>query len=130
MSEELPRERLKAARIRSGYRSAAEAARANGWAVPTYCGHENGGRNFDADWAKKYGAAFTTDPAWLLLGNESGARGAQEMAPARTARFSRTPGDALTLTSLPNGKARLEVNKVMPMALALKLLTMIEEGGE
>lgn len=36
----------------------------------------------------------------------------------------------IALAQLPNGKARLQINKVVPYSLALRVLAMIEEGGE
>jgi SOS-response transcriptional repressor LexA len=59
-------ERLKAAREKAGYGSAADAARAFGWREPAYRHHENGTRSFGADAAKKYGRAFKVKPGWLL----------------------------------------------------------------
>jgi phage repressor protein C with HTH and peptisase S24 domain len=59
-------ERLRAAREKSGYKSAAEAARAFGWQEPAYRHHENGTRGFGLDAAKKYGRAFKVKAGWLL----------------------------------------------------------------
>lgn len=40
-------------------------------------------------------------------------------------------GDAaVILTQMPNGRARLQVNTVTSYPLALKVLTMLQEGGE
>lgn len=117
MSESLPRERLKQARIRAGYRSAAEAAKANGWAVPTYSGHENGGRGFDAELARKYAATFAVDPAWLLLGDGAG--------PTRPP----LPKPGISMTTDGKGNARLQIDTTIPFATALRVLAMLE-GGE
>lgn len=62
----LKAERLKAARSKAGYASAADAARAFGWPEPAYRHHENGTRSFGPDAAKKYGRAFKCKPGWLL----------------------------------------------------------------
>jgi SOS-response transcriptional repressor LexA len=59
-------ERLRAAREKAGYASAAEAARAFNWEAPAYRHHENGTRGFGPDAAKKYGRAFKVKPGWLL----------------------------------------------------------------
>lgn len=59
-------ERLRAAREKAGYASAADAARAFGWTESAYRHHENGTRGFGADAAKKYGRAFKAKPGWLL----------------------------------------------------------------
>lgn len=67
-------ERLRAAREKAGYDSAADAARAFGWKEPAYRHHENGTRGFGPDAAKRYGRAFKVKPGWLLgLDNVSGA---------------------------------------------------------
>jgi SOS-response transcriptional repressor LexA len=70
----LKAERLRSAREKAGYSSAADAARAFGWAESAYRHHENGTRGFGADAAKKYGRAFKVMPGWLL-GLESVDRG-------------------------------------------------------
>lgn len=59
-------ERLKAARQKAGFTSAADAARAFGWTESAYRHHENGTRDFGPDAAKKYGRAFKAKPGWLL----------------------------------------------------------------
>ncbi len=59
-------ERLKDARTKAGFASAAEAAQRFGWQEPAYRHHENGTRGFGADSAKKYGRAFKVKPGWLL----------------------------------------------------------------
>lgn len=61
-------DRLKAARIRAGFSTPTDAARAFGWKVPTYLGHENGDRKPKRDRAEKYARAFRTTVAWLLDG--------------------------------------------------------------
>lgn len=58
--------RLKAAREKAGFESAADAARAFGWTESAYRHHENGTRGFGADAAKRYGRAFKVKPGWLL----------------------------------------------------------------
>lgn len=62
----LKAERLRAARERAGYSSAADAARAFGWTESAYRHHENGTRTFGPDAASRYGRAFKTNPGWLL----------------------------------------------------------------
>ena len=59
-------ERLRQARKKAGFESAAEAAQRFGWQEPAYRHHENGTRGFGADAAKKYGRAFRVKPGWLL----------------------------------------------------------------
>ncbi len=60
-------ERLKWARERAGYESAAEAARALGLPEPTYSGHENGTRGFRKH-APGYASRFRVSLTWLLTG--------------------------------------------------------------
>ena len=59
-------DRLREARIKAGFDSAAEAARAFGWEIPAYRHHENGTRTFDVEAAKRYARAFRVNPGWLL----------------------------------------------------------------
>lgn len=59
-------ERLRDARIKAGFKSAAAAAEAYGWNVSTYRHHENSTRGFGQDHAKSYARAFNVSAAWLL----------------------------------------------------------------
>ena len=61
-----PGERLRAARIRAGFKSASTAAAAFGWVKATYLSHENGWRGLRPSTAKRYARAFGVDFAWLL----------------------------------------------------------------
>lgn len=63
-------ERLKDARQKAGFRSAAEAAERFGWVSSTYASHENGTRGVKPDDVKKYALAFRSDPGYLLFGTE------------------------------------------------------------
>lgn len=63
-----PAERLRRARMKAGFASATDAARAHGWAAPTYLAHENGGRGVPLTRARAYARAFGVSPAWLLTG--------------------------------------------------------------
>lgn len=65
MNSTMP-DRLREARIKAGFDSAAEAARAFGWEIPAYRHHENGTRAFDVEAAKRYARAFRVNPGWLL----------------------------------------------------------------
>ena len=65
---ENPAARLRNARLRAGFASATDAARAFGWAAPTYLAHENGGRGIPLSRARAYARAFHVSPAWLLTG--------------------------------------------------------------
>jgi phage repressor protein C with HTH and peptisase S24 domain len=63
-----PAQRLRWARSRARYGSASDAARAYGWKVSTYLGHENGDRNPSREAAKRYAKAFKVRWEWLLEG--------------------------------------------------------------
>lgn len=62
-------QRLKLARERAGYKSAAAAAEALGAHYGTYSGHENGSRGVKAQEARRYASFFKVPQAWLLLGD-------------------------------------------------------------
>jgi SOS-response transcriptional repressor LexA len=61
-------ERLKQAREKAGYSSAASAADAMGVKPATYAQHENGLRGYPASKAERYGRFFRVAPEWLLYG--------------------------------------------------------------
>jgi transcriptional regulator with XRE-family HTH domain len=63
-----PNERLRRARIKAGYATAAEAARAFGWNDVTYTSHENGARGITTRTAPRYAKAFHVATSWLLEG--------------------------------------------------------------
>jgi hypothetical protein len=71
-------ERLRAARVRRGFKSARLAAKALGIAISTYGAHERaesqGGRDYGPDAAKFYARRFGVSPEWLLTGRGQGAR--------------------------------------------------------
>lgn len=60
--------RLRQLRIRKGYSTAVDAARAFGWSEDTYKSHENGIRGIRPDAARKYASAFGSTPAFILVG--------------------------------------------------------------
>jgi SOS-response transcriptional repressor LexA len=64
-------ERLKQARVKSGYSSAKAAAEAMGVPVATYVQHENGARGIPAARAERYARFFRITPEWLLYGKTS-----------------------------------------------------------
>lgn len=72
-------DRLKAARERAGFESAAEAARRFGWPEATYRHHENGTRNFPKHTAAKYARSLKVSQEWLLLGVGAPARATVEI---------------------------------------------------
>lgn len=72
MSIQTPAERLLWARERHGiYKTPTEAAKAFGWTISTYLGHENGDRNPSRAAAKRYGRAYRVRWEWILEGEGS-----------------------------------------------------------
>lgn len=63
-------ERLREARLRAGYATATDAARAFGWTPSTYMGHENGSRGLRKEAAQRYARGFGVSWTWLLGGDE------------------------------------------------------------
>lgn len=71
-----PGQRLKWAREQHGsYRTPTDAAKAFGWTVSTYLGHENGDRNPSRNAAKRYARAYRVRWEWLLDGEGAPALG-------------------------------------------------------
>lgn len=68
-----PAERLKELRIKRGFSTAREAARAFGWVEVTYRSHENGTREMPYPVAKRYAAAFGSTPQFILGESANGA---------------------------------------------------------
>lgn len=60
--------RLKEARLRAGYPSAAQAAQAFGWPESTYRTHEKGTRTIGLDDADRYARRYKVSPVYLLHG--------------------------------------------------------------
>lgn len=63
-----PGDRLRELRIKKGYETTADAARAFGWNENTYKSHENGERGIKLAVARKYAAAYGVTPAYILTG--------------------------------------------------------------
>lgn len=61
-------ERLKAARRRAGFKTAAAAIVHFNWNRNTYSSNENGNAPYSYKMAKEYGAAFDVSPHWLYDG--------------------------------------------------------------
>lgn len=64
-------ERLKRARERAGYSTAADAVRKFDWTYPTYSAHENGHRGIKRPDLEKYAFAFDVPLEWLVTGKGS-----------------------------------------------------------
>jgi SOS-response transcriptional repressor LexA len=66
-------DRLRALRVKRGFSTASDAAKAYGWNEHTYKSHENGIRGIRPDAARKYASAFGSTPAHILgIGPENG----------------------------------------------------------
>lgn len=66
---ELPKDRLRTARIEAGFRSARSAALRHRWHPSTYASHENGQTaKIPQDAAELYAKAFNVSAGWLLTG--------------------------------------------------------------
>lgn len=63
-----PGERLRDARLKAGFSSAAAAARRFGWVYSTYVGHENGSRLITRDAGEEYSQAFKMTLDYLMRG--------------------------------------------------------------
>lgn len=61
-----PADRLRRAREKKGFDTAAEAARCYGWTISTYVSHENGTRGITNDAAKRYARAFNVGAETLV----------------------------------------------------------------
>jgi len=65
---ERPGDRLRRARIRARFKSAAAAARRHGWPISTYASHENGQTDPPpVEDVLQYAEAFKVSPAWILF---------------------------------------------------------------
>lgn len=82
-------ERLKAARRRAGFKTAAAAAAHFNWNRNTYSSNENGNAPYSYRMAKEYGAAFDVSPQWLYDG--LGASDPDVPPPPSAARLSLVP---------------------------------------
>lgn len=63
--------RLKTSRMAAGYRTARQFYEKHNIPSSTYCMHETGKRNINADVAKTYAAILNINAAWLLTGEGS-----------------------------------------------------------
>lgn len=72
-------DRLRQARKRAKFGSAAEAARKLGMPTSTYASHENGQTEPGNDDVRRYAKAFRASPAWILTGD--GPADAQNLIP-------------------------------------------------
>jgi phage repressor protein C with HTH and peptisase S24 domain len=64
-----PGDRLRELRIKKGYDTTADAARAFGWNENTYKSHENGERGIKLPVARKYAAAYGSSASYILTGD-------------------------------------------------------------
>ncbi|MGA1800212.1 helix-turn-helix transcriptional regulator [Sphingomonas sp. 4RDLI-65] len=66
LNADKPSDRLRLARERAGFSSAADAARAHRWSEGAYRHHENGTRNYPTKTAEDYARAYGVSASWLL----------------------------------------------------------------
>jgi len=64
---ETPGDRLRQARERARFPSAAAAARRHHWTYTTYVSHENGQTDVPREAAIEYARAFNTTPEWIMF---------------------------------------------------------------
>jgi transcriptional regulator with XRE-family HTH domain len=123
-----PAKRLRWARDnKTNYSTGTDAARAFGWTVSTYLGHENGDRSPSVKAAKRYAAAYKVPWAWILDGGPLPAPDNQPTPREKTQRvfISHAAGDPLPkelidlLVKLPEGSA--EERTVISMLRRLKM---------
>lgn len=81
LSMTTPAERLQFLRKKAGFETATDAARAYGWTVSTYLGHENGDRNPSRSSAKRYAAAYKSSWEWILEGEEKASQPQSDTVP-------------------------------------------------
>lgn len=111
-----PGKRLKWAREnRTSYKTASAAARAFGWPLPTYFGHENGDRNPSRNAAKRYAAAYNVDWVWILEGGSL--PGTSPDMQLRTAAVHDKPetGVQIPIAADVSVPARLEMPRDLPI---------------
>lgn len=114
-----PGARLKWAREhKSAYKTATDAARAFGWPISTYLGHENGDRSPSRKAAKAYAAAYKVPWDWLLEGGalpDSG-QNRDPSGPAEERRLG-TPlaTEAIRAPDAPLPPLRSEMPKDVPV---------------
>src|ERR1043165_3942966 len=68
-------DRLRQLRVKRGFSTAADAAKAFGWNEHTYKSHENGIRGIKVPAARKYAAAFGSSAAYILTGGSARTNG-------------------------------------------------------
>lgn len=113
-----PGQRLRSARRARGL-TAADLAKIAGVSDSAVRNQENGTNGIPPARVEVYAEALGVTPNWLMFGEGE--------APAGSA--PRPEGAALILMQMPDGKARIQVNKVVPMSVALQILQLVE-GAE
>ncbi|MGB8601105.1 MAG: XRE family transcriptional regulator [Rhizomicrobium sp.] len=84
-------DRLRVAREKAGYKSAAEALERFGWKQSTYLAHENGQNGIRPEKAKVYAEAFNVTVGWLLTGDGEGPHTAVKATFPSVTDYSTTP---------------------------------------
>jgi hypothetical protein len=109
--------RLLEARLKNGYRTASDAARALQIAGPTYLAHENGTRQIRPDIAAFYARQFAISTEWLLFG-----RGNMSSAEAAA------PGEPRSVAATAPQPTTAEAGGMTRLLLALKV-QRVADGG-
>lgn len=109
---EAPGDRLRAARRKAGLSTGA-LAKALGLSESAVRNQENGTNGMKVESAGRYASILGVTPDWLLFGTGDIA--------ART-DGGRSP---VKMTSLGDGSARLEMNMIVPMGVALQVLALV-----
>lgn len=89
-----------------------------GVAPSTVRAHENGQNGFNAELAARYARLYEVSPEWLLFGTGDFNFGPMSPPPA--------PNTPVQMTADRRGNARLQIDKTVPMSVALKVLALLE----
>lgn len=90
-------DRLRAARIAAGHRSARLAAKALGITYSTFLGHENGQNGFTAEQAAVYARAFGVTATQLMFGDSVPTSVVVRLVDLLTDKGLISPGEALSI---------------------------------
>lgn len=109
---ETPGSRLRRAR-RNRDITAADLAITVGLSASAVRNHENGTNGIPSPVVIAYAEALGITPQWLQFGDATSVNPLARPAP-------------VALTQLPDGKARLEMNTVLPFSVALQILALVQ----
>lgn len=109
--------------------SAKDLAKELGLSESAVRNQENGTNGMKVEAAGRYAAVLGVTPDWLLFGStgDGHTRTVGERPALGGLAILPDPRAPVKMTSLGNGKARLEMNMVVPMSVALKVLALVHE---